>query len=149
MTANTTNTPTIQNILNRGYLKEINWPGAHWFIRVPLALILSNQAWLKFIDLVGGADSYGFPVWMWFMAGLGEALAAAGLIVGGAVKSWNPEDTRIRLSGDVITRLSGLATTIIVASVIAIVYWGPWLGFQLQLMLLAGGLFFMLRGNRG
>lgn len=148
MTANTTNTPIPQEMINRGYVAQATLPGAHWFIRIPLALILANQASLKFVDLVGGAESYGFPVWMWFLAALGEALAAAGFVIGGTVKSLNPSNGLFRLGGDVITRLAGLATTAIVAAVIGIVYWGPWLGFQLQLMLLAGGLFFMLRGNR-
>ncbi|MEM6727539.1 MAG: DoxX family membrane protein [Pseudomonadota bacterium] len=155
MTTNTTNIVP-QSIADRipaglrekGYVPQITFPGAHWFIRVPLALIIFNQGWMKFTDLVGGAESYGFPVWMWFMAGLGEVLGAAALIVGGAVKAFNPPEGALRLIGDVITRLGGLAITLIVAAVIYLIYWGPWQGMQFHLMLLAGGLFFMWRGNR-
>ncbi|MEM9855403.1 MAG: hypothetical protein AAF841_13285 [Pseudomonadota bacterium] len=150
MTANATNVlnSMSRDALERGYLPQVTLPGAHWFIRIPLALIIANQGAMKFIDLAGGAASYGFPVWMWALAGLGEILAAAAFIIGGIVKSLSPENALLRLFGDVVTRLGGLATTIIVASVIGIVYWGPWQGMQFHLMLLAGGVYFTLRGNR-
>ncbi|MEL6550331.1 MAG: hypothetical protein AAFQ54_08815 [Pseudomonadota bacterium] len=135
------------SLVEKGYVPQVNWPAAHWFIRVPLALIIFNQGYLKFIDLAGGADAYGFPVWMWAFAALAEVLAAAGLIIGGAVRTFNPSNGLLRLFGDVVTRLSGFAITAVVAAVIFIVYWGPWQGMQFHLMLLAGGLFFMLRGN--
>ncbi|MEM9351094.1 MAG: hypothetical protein AAGA47_12605 [Pseudomonadota bacterium] len=148
MTTNSTNTFLPSSMVDKGYLSQVHWPGAHWFVRIPLALIIGNQGYLKFIDLAGGAEAYGFPIWMWALAALAEVAAAAGLIVGGVVKSLNPSNRLLALFGDVVTRLSGFATTAVVAAVIAIVYWGPWAGFQLQLMLLAGGIFFMLRGNR-
>lgn len=151
MTTTTTNTTTgtsTSSILEKGYLPQLNMPGAHWFVRLPLSLILGYQSYLKFIDLAGGAEAYGFPVWMWFMAAFGEAAAVAGFLLGGAILSLAPADARIRFLGDLVTRLAGLATVAIVAAVIYIVYWGPWLGFQTQLLMLAAGAFFMLRGNR-
>ncbi|MEM8591924.1 MAG: DoxX family membrane protein [Pseudomonadota bacterium] len=146
MTANSTNTFP-QDALEKS-VSQLTLPGAHWFIRVPLALIIANQGYLKFIDLEGGAASFGFPIWMWALAGIAEVLGAVALIVGGAVKTLNPGDGILRLLGDVVTRLGGLAIVGIVASVIWVVYWGPWEGMQFQLMLLAGGAFFALRGNR-
>lgn len=147
MTFSTTNLLP-SGLLEKGYFPQLTVPGAHWFIRIPLALIIADQGIMKFLDLSGGAASYGFPVWMWAMAALAEVLGAAGLIAGGIVKTWNPASGLFRLFGDVVTRLSGLAIAVMVAAVIGIVYWGPWQGMQFHLMLLAGGLFFMLRGNR-
>jgi len=147
MTVNSTNLLPA-SILEKGYIPQINWPGAHWFVRVPLALIIGNEGIAKFADLSAGAASYGFPVWMWGLAGLAEVLAAAALVIGGIVRSLNPAEPLLRLFGDVITRLGGFAAASVVGAVIVMVYWGPWQGMQFHLMLLAGSLFFMLRGNR-
>jgi len=48
---------------------------------------------------------------------------------------------------DMLTRLGGLAIACVVAGVIVMIYFGPFGGWQLQGMLLAGGLFFLFRGN--
>ena len=74
-------------------------------------------------------------------------MGAAALIVGGIVKSLNPGGL-INLAGDVLTRLAGFAIAAVVAGVIYMFYWGSFYSMQYHLLLLAGGLYFMLRGNR-
>jgi len=129
-------------------LPAITMPWAHWLLRLPLAAIIVSQGWIKFPDMAGQAAGMGIPVVLFAMAAFGEVLAAAGLIIGGAVKSWNPGGL-INMAGDVITRLSGFAITAVVAGVIYQFYWGGgFYAMQYHLLLLAGGLFFMLRGNR-
>ncbi|MEM9012637.1 MAG: hypothetical protein AAGE18_15520 [Pseudomonadota bacterium] len=113
--------------------------GAHWFLRLPLAAIILNEGVTKFPDLAAGAAAFGLPLFLWVLVALGEIAAGAGLLVGGAIRN---------RFGDLITRASGLVIAGIVAGVILLVYLGPWTGMQFHLMLLAGGLFFMLRGNQ-
>ncbi|WP_147127027.1 DoxX family protein [Shimia ponticola] len=132
----------------RNILPAITMPWAHWFLRLPLAAIIANQGFMKFPEMAEQAAGNGLPLWLFAMAAFGEVLAAAGLIIGGAVKSFNATGL-IKIGGDVITRLSGFAITAVVAGVIYMFYWGGgFYAMQYHLLLLAGGLFFMLRGNR-
>ncbi|MEM0944328.1 MAG: hypothetical protein AAGI70_10300, partial [Pseudomonadota bacterium] len=115
---------------------------AHWLLRLLLAAIIIQQGFMKTPISADDAAAFGVPVFMWTMAALGEILAGVTLIVGGAIH------TRI---GDVVTRIGGLMLAVIVASVLVWVYWAPPLDMfelnQLHLLLLAGGLYFALRGN--
>ncbi|MEL6609664.1 MAG: DoxX family membrane protein [Pseudomonadota bacterium] len=131
----------------RNILPVITMPWAHWFLRLPLAAIIFNQGWMKLPDLAGQAESNAIPVVLFAMAAIGEILGAAALIVGGIVKSLNPGGL-INLAGDVLTRLAGFAIAAVVAGVIYMFYWGSFYSMQYHLLLLAGGLYFMLRGNR-
>lgn len=132
----------------KSVLPAITMPWAHWFLRLPLAAIIANQGIMKFPDMAEQAAGNGLPLWLFALAAIGEVLAAAGLVIGGAAKTFNARGL-VRLGGDVITRLSGFAITAVVAGVIYMFYWGGgFYSMQYHLLLLAGGLFFMLRGNR-
>ena len=116
---------------------------AHWLIRLPLAAMILNQGIMKLPLTEADAASWGLPFVLWAMAALGEIAAGAALIVGGFVRNW---------IGDVLTRLAGLGIAMIVAGVLYVVYWAPlydlWLANQFQILLLVGGLYFALRGNK-
>lgn len=116
---------------------------AHWLIRLPLAAMILNQGIMKLPLTEADAASWGLPFVLWAMAALGEIAASAALIFGGFVRNW---------IGDLLTRLAGLGIAMIVAGVLYVVYWAPlydlWLANQFQILLLVGGLYFALRGNK-
>jgi hypothetical protein len=101
-----------------------------------------QQGLMKFPLSAADAAGVGVPFVLWAMSGLGQVLAAAGLIVGGLL---------VNRLGDIITRLAGFAVAAVVAGVLVVVYWAPVTDLmatnQFHLLLLAGGLFFLLRGN--
>jgi hypothetical protein len=115
---------------------------AHWLLRLPLALVMFQQGMMKFPLSADAAAGVGVPFFLWAMSAFGQLFAAAGLIVGGVLPG------RI---GDTVTRLAGFAVAGVVAGVLAVVYWAPigdmMMTNQFHLLLLAGGLFFLLRGN--
>ncbi|MEM0938047.1 MAG: hypothetical protein AAF646_12165 [Pseudomonadota bacterium] len=112
---------------------------ADWFLRIPLAVIIIEQAMFKLPDFAAQAESYGLPPFIFALAFFAEFAGGAAIIVGGLMRNnWMT---------DLITRLGGLAISIVVAGVIVMIYFGPFSGWQLQGMLLAGGLFFLMRGN--
>lgn len=115
---------------------------AHWLLRMPLALVMIHQAMMKFPLSADDAAAYSLPFFLWAMSAYGELLAAAGLVVGGLLSN---------RFGDIVTRLAGFAIAAIVAGVLVVVYWAPITDLvitnQFHLLLLAGGLFFLLRGN--
>ncbi|MEM6305959.1 MAG: DoxX family membrane protein [Pseudomonadota bacterium] len=112
---------------------------ADWFLRIPLAAILIEQGTLKLDDMAGQAADFGIPVFAFFLATFAEIAGGIALIVGGLIRNnWMT---------DMLTRLAGLATTAVVAGVIIMIYYGPFVGWQLQGMMLAGGVFFLMRGN--
>ncbi|MEM6440982.1 MAG: hypothetical protein AAF763_14950 [Pseudomonadota bacterium] len=117
-------------------------PAAHWLIRLPLAGIIMYQGFSKVPLAASDAAAFGVPVLLWVLAALGEITSGAALIAGGVLK-----DGR----GELLTRIGGLMIAAIVASVIAVVYWAPlWdiLSYnQFHVLLLAGGIYFALRGN--
>ena len=112
---------------------------ADWFIRIPLAIIIIEQGMFKLPDFAAQAEGYGLPLLVFGLATFAELAGGAALIIGGMLRNnW---------FADILTRLAGLAISIVVAGVIVMIYFGPFAGWQLQGMLLAGGLFFLLRGN--
>ncbi|MCH2165565.1 MAG: hypothetical protein MK098_13055 [Marinovum sp.] len=112
---------------------------ADWFIRIPLAAIIIEQGLIKIPDMAQQAADYGLPLLIFALAMLAEILGGVAIIVGGFIRNnWIT---------DVLTRLAGLAIAIVVTGVIVMIYFGPFYGWQLQGMLLAGGLYFLFRGN--
>ncbi|MEL7211563.1 MAG: hypothetical protein AAGK92_02805 [Pseudomonadota bacterium] len=112
---------------------------ADWFIRIPLAAIIIEQGMFKIPDMAIQAEGYGLPLVLFALAALAEIGGGIALLIGGFLRNnW---------FSDLLTRLAGFAIASVVAGVIVMIYFGPFSGWQLQGMLLAGGLFFMLRGN--
>lgn len=112
---------------------------ADWFLRVPLAVIIIEQGWLKIPNFAAQAEVYGLPPLVFGLATFAEIAGGLAILLGGLVRN--------KWTTDMLTRLGGLAIAIVVAGVIIMIYFGPFRGWQLQGMLLAGGLFFVMRGN--
>ncbi|MEM6491781.1 MAG: hypothetical protein AAF684_07785 [Pseudomonadota bacterium] len=112
---------------------------ADWFVRVPLAVIIIEQGMFKIPDFAAQAETYGLSQLLFGLAAFAEIAGGIAILLGGLLRNnW---------AADMLTRLGGLAISIIVAGVIVMIYFGPFSGWQLQGMLLAAGLFFLLRGN--
>ncbi|MEM9781557.1 MAG: hypothetical protein AAF899_03680 [Pseudomonadota bacterium] len=116
---------------------------AHWLIRLPLAAIILQQGLQKSPIDAADAEAFGLPVALWGLAALGEVIAGAALIAGAVIRSW---------IGDLMTRAAGAAIAAIVTGVLVVAYPAPLgdilLYNQFHVLLLVGGLFFALRGNR-
>ncbi|MEM8786223.1 MAG: hypothetical protein AAGF19_10235 [Pseudomonadota bacterium] len=112
---------------------------ADWFLRVPLAAIIIEQGYYKLPNFAAQAEGYGLPIIVFGLATFAEIAGGIAILLGGIIrKNWMT---------DVLTRLGGLAVAIVVTGVIVMIYFGPFSGWQLQGMLLAGGLYFLMRGN--
>ncbi|MEM9584054.1 MAG: hypothetical protein AAGA08_13160 [Pseudomonadota bacterium] len=110
-----------------------------WFLRIPLAAIIIEQGLFKVPDLASQAADYGLPLILFALATFAEIAGGIAILLGGLIRNnW---------MSDLLTRLGGLAIAIVVAGVIVMIYFGPFSGWQLQGMLLAAGLFFLMRGN--
>jgi len=110
-----------------------------WFLRIPLAAIIIEQGMFKLPDMAAQAGDYGLPLVLFALAAFAEIAGGAAILLGGLVRNnW---------LSDLLTRLGGLAIATVVAGVIVMIYFGPFFGWQLQGMLLAAGLYFLLRGN--
>lgn len=116
---------------------------AHWLLRLPLVAVLLQYGLDKFPLSADAAAGFGVPLPLWAMAGVGEIAAAVLLVLGGLLRGG---------IGDLMTRVAGAATALIVAGVIYVAYWAPPLDLlmfnQFQILLLGAGLYFALVGNR-
>jgi hypothetical protein len=112
---------------------------ADWFLRIPLAIVIIEQGWFKIPGFTEQAASFGLPLVLFGLATFAEIAGGLAILLGGLVRdNWMT---------DVLTRLGGLAISIVVTGVIVMIYFGPFSGWQFQGMLLAAGAFFLLRGN--
>lgn len=116
---------------------------AHWLLRAAAAATFIYHGATKFPSLAAGAEAMGYAVPVWTLVALVEVLAGLALLAGAAVP---------RALGDIVTRLGGLGIAVIMIGAIVTVHWGAWNvmagGMEFQVLLLATGLFFALRGNR-
>ena len=117
---------------------------SHWLLRIPLIIVFLQQGLSKIPVSSADADSFGLPILIWFFVAWGEVLAGIGIALGGLFeKKW---------FGDFTTRLAGFVVTNIMLGVILIgepeSFLDVLLYDQYHVMLLVGGLFFTLRGNR-
>lgn len=130
---------TAIDMLARGSARLPTIRSADWFLRVPLAVIIIEQGWIKIPGFAEQAATYGLPLVLFGLAAFAEIAGGLAILLGGLIRdNWVT---------DALTRLGGLAISIVVAGVIVMIYFGPFGGWQLQGMLLAGGLFFVMRGN--
>lgn len=112
---------------------------ADWFLRVPLSIIIIEQGWIKLPGFEAQAAAYGLPLLVFGLAAFAEIAGGLAILLGGLIRNNGLTD--------ILTRLGGLAISIVVAGVIVMIYFGPFKGWQLQGMLLASGLFFLMVGN--
>ena len=125
-----------------------DFTGSNWLLRFPLIIVFIQQGFSKLPIDQAAADIYSLPLIVWVMAAWGEIFSGFGLLFGGIL---NGSDLFSWL-GDLVTRVSGLVILIIMIgvinttepeSIIDIFFYD-----QFHSMLLLGGLFFTLRGNR-
>ena len=112
---------------------------ADWFLRIPLAAIIIEQGYFKLPGFAEQAESYGLPLLLFGLATFAEIAGGLAILAAAVIP--------IKWMSDLLTRLGGLAITLVVTGVIVMIYFGPFSGWQLQGMLLAAGVFFMMRGN--
>lgn len=123
--------------------------GADWLIRLSVAATFIYHGATKFPNIAAGAEMMGMPFILWLAIALVEILAGVALLAGGALRTG---------PGDIVTRLGGVGAVVIMVGAIYLVHWGQWSnmpsethpfgGMEFQTLLLATGLFFVLRGNR-
>jgi putative oxidoreductase len=121
--------------------RAVTLPGAdyaHWLVRAALAGIFLYHGLTKFPSLAAGSEMMGLPFWLWTLVAVVEAAAGLGLLLGGALRS---------RTGDLITRASGAGVVAIMIGAIVLVHLGPWSGMEFQVLMLAVGGYFLLRGN--
>lgn len=117
----------------------------HWLPRILLAGIIFHQGFMKLPLVATTAEGLGIPFVLYALAALGQLAAGVALVAGGLMRN---------VYGDVLTRLGGLAVALITFSVLVVVYsvftMAPgvvWAANKVHLLLIAGGLYFMARGN--
>ena len=125
-----------------------DFTGSNWLLRFPLIIVFIQQGFSKLPIDQAAADIYSLPLIVWVMAAWGEIFSGFGLLFGGILNRSN----LFSWLGDLVTRVSGLVILIIMIgvinttepeSIIDIFFYD-----QFHSMLLLGGLFFTLRGNR-
>ncbi len=140
-------TTTTNNTTSRFELAPVS--GADWLIRLSLAGTFLFHGIDKFPNIAAGAEWMGIPYSLWLLVALGEIAAGAGIIAGRLIPG---------AKGDLVTRASGAVIAVIMIGAIYLVHWGQWSnvpseshpcgGMEFQTLLVALGLFFVLRGNK-
>ena len=117
---------------------------AHWLLRIPLAMVLLQYGFDKFPLSADAAAGWGVPLFLWALAGVGEIAVGIALIASGFLRG---------ALGDLVTRLAGALSAVIVAGVIVVAYWAPPLDLlmfnQFHILLLGGSLYLALAGTGG
>ncbi len=115
---------------------------ADWLLRIPLALVLFQYGFDKFPSSAEVAAGWGLPLFLWALAGVGEVAVTALLLVSGFFRN---------RAGELLTRLAGAGTAVIVAGVIVVAYWAPPLDLlmfnQFHILLLGAGAYLALKRN--
>ena len=142
MTTTTTNTTSSS-------LALASVSGADWLIRLPVAGTFLFHGLDKFPNIAAGAEWMGIPYLLWLLVALGEIAAGAGILAGRVIPG---------ALGDLVTRASGAIIAVIMLGAIYLVHWGQWSnvptdshpfgGMEFQTLLVALGVFFVVRGNK-
>ncbi len=122
---------------------------ADWLLRAAFASVFVFHGASKFMNLEGGAQMMGQPLLIWALVAFAELAGGVGILAGRGLPGQ---------VGDAVTRLAGAAVIPVMLGAIAMVHWGRWNfvpseshpmgGMEFQVVLLALGLFYVLRGNR-
>ncbi|MCC5955580.1 MAG: hypothetical protein JJU07_05715 [Natronohydrobacter sp.] len=116
---------------------------ADWFLRLPLVLVLLQYGLDKFPLSADAAAGFGLPLALWALAAIGELSMAALLVASGVLRN---------RAGDVLTRLAGAGTALIIMGVLIVAYWAPPLDLllfnQFHILLLSAGLYLAFSGQR-
>lgn len=133
----------------KGRIPGFEWSDriAHWAIRIPLAGLLFYYGQQKFPYVFTAPGDFGVPATLYILAAFAEVFGAAALIAGGVIETVRPRVGKLRLAGDVLTRLGGFAGVAAVLGVIIYFYWGALTIADLQVMALGLSAFMLLRGN--
>ena len=113
-------------------------PHVHWVLRLSLAATFLYHGWSKFpVDVA--APKMGMPVAMVWAVAFTEIASGLLLIAGG-------------FGREILTRLGGAGVIVIMLGAIAIVHlpsgWDTRTGgMEFQVLMLATGLYFLVRGN--
>ena len=152
MTSTTTQSPSSHVVRNAslGLLSSIDrTAAADWLLRASFAGVFIFHGASKFMNLEGGAQMMGMSVFVWALVAAAELGGGIGILAGRGLPG------RI---GDALTRISGASIVPVMLGAIAMVHWGRWSfvpseshpmgGMEFQVVLLAIGLAYALRGNK-
>ena len=129
-------------------IQKINEHLPGWLLRLPLAIVFSQQGLSKLPIAIEDAQSFDLPYIVWVFVVLGELGAGLGLLIGGISALWKLLWPWV---GDLITKFSGFTIGCIMTGVI-------WVGQpesfmdvilydNLHVLLWVGGLYFAMKGN--
>ena len=108
----------------------------HWVVRIVIAAIFIYHGLGKFPP-EGFAQAFNLSTTMGYLVAFGEVLIGITVFFGGLGLSW-------------LTRLGGLLMVIIMVGAVVLAKWGkPFPAMEEELLLIALGLFFLVRGNHG
>jgi putative oxidoreductase len=140
---------TLKNYWNR--LPDFSL--SHILLRIPLAVLFIEQGLSKFPFDPAVGQGMGIPALVWWFVCYGEVAAGVGLLVGGLATIPRIRDIPlVAVSGDLLTRFSGIVMACVITGVIwTVIKPESLLNFiltdYLHLSLWTGGMYFGLRGN--
>jgi putative oxidoreductase len=126
---------------------------SHILLRIPLAVLFIEQGLSKFPFDPAVGMGMGIPTLVWWFVCYGEVAAGVGLLVGGLATIPRIRDIPlVAVSGDLLTRFSGIVMACVITGVIwTVIKPESLLNFiltdYLHLSLWTGGMYFGLRGN--
>lgn len=122
--------------------------GSNWLIRIPLAIVFIQQGLSKIPFDKSSAEAYNLHLYLWILVIISELFAGFGLLFGGVLNSLNI----LTWIGDLLTRFAGTIIVGVILGVIVVTNPDSFYDFvfydHIHVMLLCGGMFFALRGNR-
>ena len=126
---------------------------SHILLRIPLAILFIDQGLSKFPFDPAMGLAMGIPSLVWWFVCYGEVAAGVGLLAGGLATVPRIRDIpAVAVTGDMLTRFSGIVMCCMVTGVIwTVIKPESLITFiltdYLHFSLWAGGLYFGLRGN--
>lgn len=126
---------------------------SHLLLRIPLAVLFIEQGLSKFPFDPAMGLGMGIPALVWWFVCYGEVAAGVGLLVGGLATIPRIKDIPlVAVTGDMLTRFSGIVMCCVITGVIWTVIKPESivtfiLTDYMHFSLWAGGLYFALRGN--